>query len=678
MNKETEKKYEDLYVYFIILLLVLNVIWHTFGTIVAFIPKNVLLTFVQLMIDFNNKVGLFNYEIVPKIIAAIVIIIWAIQRKGKKNLEIDRRKESVKLIIGIVLYFGCSFFLTLSAISIHLFNFLYITSLAIGVLLIFHSLSRLAQLIKGNMGEDIFNKENETFPQDNQLRENEYSINLETKYYYKNKYNKGYINVVNPFRATIVLGTPGSGKSYAIINPVIRQHLSKGFTMFCYDFKFPTLTEIAYANFLMNKHKYPNTKFYVINFDDPEYSCRCNPLAPELMTDILDAYEASYVIMLNLNKSWIQKQGDFFVESPIILFAAIIWFLKIYKNGIYCTFPHAVELLMENYESLFEILNSYEDLANYLSPFMDAWQGGAQDQLQGQIASAKIPLARMVSPQLYWVMTGNDFTLDLNNPDAPKVLCVGNNPDRKNIYGTVLGLYNSRVTRIINKPKKKPCSLVVDELATIYFRGLDDLIATGRSNKIAICLGFQDMSQLVRDYGDKEAKVIQNTVGNIFSGQVSGDSAKWLSTKFGKNLQKRESISNSADSSSVSISYQQDVMIPESAISSLSQGQFVGTVVDDFSQRIEYKVFNCEIQIDPAEVDRENKLIKQYKTPKYYNFKTEKIVDGNKVVEDKMDIILRQNYKKVKEDIKNLVKTEIERISKEKEFLEIQNNIDVL
>ena len=221
------------------------------------------------------------------------------------------------------------------------------------------------------------------------------------------------------------------------------------------------------------------------------------------MTDISDAYESAYTIMLNLNRSWIQKQGDFFVESPIILLAAIIWFLKIYENGKYCTFPHAIEFLNRPYAQIFPILTAYDELANYLSPFMDAWEGGAQDQLQGQIASAKIPLSRMISPALYWVMTGDDFSLDINNPREPKVLVVGNNPDRQNIYSAALGLYNSRIVKLINKKKQLKSSVIIDELPTIYFRGLDNLIATARSNKVAVCLGFQDFSQLTRDYGDK-------------------------------------------------------------------------------------------------------------------------------------------------------------------------------
>lgn len=272
--------------------------------------------------------------------------------------------------------------------------------------------------------------------------------------------------------------------------------------MYIYDFKFPDLSTIAYNHMMNHQNGYKvKPQFYVINFDDPRRSHRCNPIHPDFMSDISDAYESAYTIMLNLNKTWVQKQGDFFVESPIILFAAIIWYLRIYKNGKYCTFPHAIELLNRRYEDVFPILTSYPELENYLSPFMDAWQGGAMEQLAGQIASAKIPLSRMISPQLYWVMSASEFTLDINNPEEPKILCVGNNPDRQNIYGAALGLYNSRIVKLINKKGQLKSSVIIDELPTIYFKGLDNLIATARSNKVAVCLGFQDFSQLVRDYG---------------------------------------------------------------------------------------------------------------------------------------------------------------------------------
>lgn len=525
------------------------------------------------------------------------------------------------------------------------------------------------RLLKEHLMDDVFNEENESFMQETRLITNEYSVNLPTRFYYKKKWHDGWINVVLPQRGCIVVGSPGSGKSYCVINQFIKQQIEKGYALYCYDFKFPDLSLIVYNHLLKNKDKYKaNVQFYVINFDDPRHSHRCNPINPTFMSDIADAYESAYVIMLNLNRTWIQKQGDFFVESPIVLFAAIIWYLKIYENGKYCTFPHAIELLNKPYSDIFTILTSYRELENYLSPFMDAWKGGAMEQLQGQIASAKIPLSRMISPSLYWIMSGDDFTLDINNPDEPKVLCVGNNPDRQNIYSAALGLYNARIVKMVNRKGKLKCSILVDEVPTIYFKGLDTLIATARSNKVAVCLGAQDFSQLVRDYGEKEARVIQNTVGNVFSGQVLGETAKNLSERFGKVLQQRKSVNMTREDTSTSISTQLDSLIPASKISNLSQGMFVGSVCDSFQEKMEQKIFHCEIVVDNARVAAETKAYKPI--PVITDFTGG---DGK----DHMREEIERNYYRIKEEVSGIIQKELRRIKNDpnlKHLLETEDD----
>ena len=525
------------------------------------------------------------------------------------------------------------------------------------------------RLLKEHLMDDVFNEENESFMQEIRLITNEYSVNLPTRFYYKKKWHNGWINVVLPQRGCMVVGSPGSGKSYCVINQFIKQQIEKGYALYCYDFKFPDLSLIVYNHLLKNKDKYKaNVQFYVINFDDPRHSHRCNPINPAFMSDIADAYESAYVIMLNLNKTWIQKQGDFFVESPIVLFAAIIWYLKIYENGKYCTFPHAIELLNKPYSDIFTILTSYRELENYLSPFMDAWKGGAMEQLQGQIASAKIPLSRMISPSLYWIMSGDDFTLDINNPDAPKVLCVGNNPDRQNIYSAALGLYNARIVKMVNRKGKLKCSILVDEVPTIYFKGLDTLIATARSNKVAVCLGAQDFSQLVRDYGEKEARVIQNTVGNVFAGQVLGETAKNLSERFGKVLQQRKSVNMTREDTSTSISTQLDSLIPASKISNLSQGMFVGSVCDSFQEKMEQKIFHCEIVVDNARVAAETKAYKPI--PVITDFTGR---DGK----DHMREEIERNYYRIKEEVGGIIQKELRRIGNDpdlKHLLETEDD----
>ena len=603
--------------------------------------------------NFQRTTGLFSSILWSKLFCVVFLALSCLGTKGVKEEKITWPKIWTVLFSSFVFFFLNWWLLVLPIGKVGAAS-LYIFTLSIGYICLLMGGVWMSRLLKNNLMDDVFNTENESFMQETRLMENEYSVNLPTRFYYKKKWNNGWINVVNPFRASMVLGTPGSGKSYAIVNNYIKQQIEKGFAMYIYDYKFPDLSEIAYNHLLHHLDAYKvKPQFYVINFDDPRKSHRCNPINPAFMTDISDAYESAYTIMLNLNRSWIQKQGDFFVESPIILLAAIIWFLKIYEDGKYCTFPHAIEFLNRPYAQIFPILTSYDELANYLSPFMDAWEGGAQDQLQGQIASAKIPLSRMISPALYWVMTGDDFSLDINNPNEPKVLVVGNNPDRQNIYSAALGLYNSRIVKLINKKKQLKSSVIIDELPTIYFRGLDNLIATARSNKVAVCLGFQDFSQLTRDYGDKESKVIQNTVGNVFSGQVVGETAKTLSERFGKVLQQRQSMTINRNDKSTSISTQMDSLIPASKISNLTQGMFVGAVSDNFDERIDQKIFHAEIVVDSAKVSAEMKVYQPI--PVIVNF-------TNEVGSDNLKETIEANYRKIKQEILSLVNSEIERI----------------
>lgn len=640
-----------------IFLLVVHVYVYCYPSITAWNLN--LAVMDRILVNFNNTTGIFNCILWSKLLAVLLLAVSCLGTHGVKGEKITWPKIYAALVAGCALFFLNWWLLELPLPHAANTAF-YIFTLTAGYLALLMSGLWMSRLYRYNLMEDVFNMENESFMQETRLMENEYSVNLPTRFYYKKRWNNGFVNIVNIFRACMVIGTPGSGKSYAIVNSYIRQLIAKGFAIYIYDYKFDDLSTIAYNSLLKNMDKYEvKPRFYVINFDDPRRSHRCNPINPEFMTDISDAYEASYTIMLNLNRTWIEKQGDFFVESPIILLAAIIWYLKIYKNGIYCTFPHAVELLNKPYSDLFTVLTSYPELENYLSPFMDAWKGGAQDQLQGQIASAKIPLTRMISPQLYWVMTGNDFSLDINNPKEPKLLCVGNNPDRQNIYSAALGLYNSRIVKLINKKRQLKCAVIIDELPTIYFRGLDNLIATARSNKVGVLLGFQDFSQLTRDYGEKESKVIQNTVGNIFSGQVVGETAKTLSERFGKVLQQRQSVSINRQDVSTSINTQLDSLIPASKIANLSQGTFVGAVADNFGEKIEQKIFHAEIVVDHAAVSAEEKAYR--KIPFINEFKDK---DGNDIMMQQ----IQRNYDQIKSDAQAIINEEMDRIKNDPEL----------
>ncbi|MFE3872177.1 conjugal transfer protein MobC [Flavobacterium sp. ZS1P70] len=590
--------------------------------------------------------GLFSYFHKSKIFTLGFLLISLLGAKGRKDEKLNHKTAIAYITTGVLIYF-LSYLLMLVKTDTTTLAIIYIGSTTIGFLLMLSGGTLLSRMIKNRLNsKDIFNKENETFPQEERLLENEYSINLPARYHLKDKVRNSWINIINPFRALMVLGTPGSGKSYFVIRHVITQHIRKGFTMFIYDFKFDDLSKITYNTWLNYKQLYPiPPQFYVINFDDLARTHRCNPLEPSAMTDITDAAESARTILLGLNKEWIKRQGDFFVESPINFLTAIIWYLRKYKDGQFCTLPHVIELMQLDYDSLFTILRTEKEIEVLINPFINAYLNDAMEQLEGQIASAKIAMARLSSPQLYYVLSGNDFTLDINNPAEPKIVCMGNNPQKIQIYGAVLSLYVSRLIKLVNQKGKLKSSLIFDEFPTIYLNNMDSLIATARSNKVATCLGIQDFSQLRKDYGREQADVIMNITGNIVSGQVTGDTAKQLSERFGKIMQDRESLSINSGDTSISRSKQLESAVPPSKISSLSSGEFVGMVADDPNCKIELKTFHCEILNDHEALKKEED-----------NYKDIAVIR-------KIDTaIVQRNYLQIKQDIQDITNSEIERL----------------
>ncbi|MEF9987283.1 MAG: TraM recognition domain-containing protein [Bacteroidales bacterium] len=633
MSKESKNRTSMLYACATILV-ILDILYYAYVYLHQFGVTNIIF---DVLLKICLDAGLYKNIFITKTGVLIALLVAAISNKGMSETDFSWMSVITFLSVGLFFFF----------FSMKFAGAIYIILVIVGYLIMLYSFAKLSQKIGNNYNLD---EDKDTFMQDTVLRKNEDSINIPTIFQYKKKKYKGWINIVNPFRATMVLGTPGSGKSYAVYSFFMRQMIEKGYTMYLYDYKYPDLTYEIYNILRDNADKYAiQPSIYILNFDNPEYSHRANPINAKFLDEIMDAYEAAYTVMINLNKSWIQKQGDFFVESPIILFAAIIWFLKIYQNGKYCTLPHAIEMLMQPFENVFDVLVSYDELHNYLTPFINAKENNAQDQLQGQIASAQIPLTRLSSPTLYWVMSGDDFTLDINNPDEPKIVCCGNNPDRQNIYGAALSLYNSRIIKIINRKKRLKCAVLLDELPTIYIKGLDNLIATARSNRVAITCGAQDFSQIIRDYGDKEADVIANTIGNLFSGMVKGKTADSLSKSFGKEHKKKQSKSIGEDNSSISISYQLEDILPASKIGSLSQGEFVGQVADNFNQKIDKKFFHAEIVVDNEKRKKEQRDWEDIP-------KLAEVEQGN------LKDLVQQNYKKIKGEMRIIMNDELKRL----------------
>lgn len=609
--------------------------WH-----LTFLISNRILTKI-------SDAGLFSSFGKTKILALIFLTISLVGVKGKKGEEIRLKRSLVTVLTGLAIYL-LSVLILKTSIEVQFKSVIYMTLVSAGFLLILSGGSKFSRLITARLSSDIFNRDNQSFPQFERLLENEYSINLPAEYRYRGKTRQSWINVINPFRGLLVSGSPGSGKTFFVFRHVIAQHIEKGFSMFVYDFKYSDLTQLAYNAWLANKDKYEITPaFYTINFDDLSRSHRCNPLNPESMVDITDAVESARTILMGLNREWIKRQGDFFVESSINFMTAIIWFLRRYRDGEFCSLPHVIELMQLDYDRLFTILRADSEIEVLINPFITAYKNEAMQQLEGQIGSTKIALARLASPQLYYVLSGNDFTMDINDPNAPKVICMGNNPQKIQVYGAVLSLYITRLVKLVNQPNRLKSSLIFDEFPTIYLNSMDTLIATARSNKVATTIGIQDFSQLKKDYGKDYAEVIMNITGNIVSGQVSGETAKHLSERFGKILQGRTSLSINRTDTSVSKSQQLDSAIPLSTISSLSSGEFVGFVADNPDEKIELKGFHSRL------TSPENASFgKDYQT----ELPIVRKVDSS---------VVQNNYRQIRVDVEGIADSEINRIAED-------------
>ncbi|SDH13078.1 conjugal transfer protein MobC [Mucilaginibacter gossypii] len=599
---------------------------------------------VDRLLENLGRTGLLDGFNRPKFFALVFLVIALIGVQGKKDEKQTWKTAALYLAVGLVLFFGSELVL-LTRGNLQLLAAGYMGLCGLGFLLFLSGGTMLSRIIRDRLSGDIFNRDNEAFPQEERLLENEFSVNLPTRYRLRGKWRVGWLNIINPFRSTAVIGSPGAGKSYFLIRHFITQHIRKGFAMFVYDFKMPDLSVIAYNTWLKHKDAYKVAPdFYSINFDDLAHSHRCNPLDPSAMHDITDAVESARTILLGLNREWVKKQGDFFVESPINFLTAIIWFLRRYQGGEFCTLPHVIELMQAEYDKLFTVLHTEQEIDVLINPFVSAYLRDAVEQLEGQIASAKITMSRIASPQLYYILSGNEFTLDINDPAKPKIVCMGNNPQKIQIYGAVLSLFVNRLLKIINQKNRLKCSLILDEYPSLV-ADVIATIATGRSNLISTCLGIQDASQLRKEYGREAADVIMNIVGNIAVGQVAGDTAKMVSEKIGRIMQDRESLSINRSDTSISRSKQLEAAVPASRISALSSGEFVGLVADNPDEKIELKAFHCEIVNDHEALKKE--------AAAYQPLPAVRVINTG---------IIQRNYLQIKQDVREIIEEVFEQL----------------
>jgi hypothetical protein len=550
----------------------------------------------RLLANFSRS-GLFKHFNNSKLVSLLFLAISLIGARGRKNPKSNYRSAGTYIVCGLLVYFVSGLALSIKGLELTQVAQLYMVLTGTGYLLILTGGVTLSRIIKGKLSNEVFNRANETFPQEERLLTNPYSINLPAVYQLKGRTRKMWINYVNPRRGLLALGSPGSGKSWYIIENCIRQLSDKSFAQFVFDFKYPELTNLTYNLYLKNRHKYPvEPQFFCVNFTKPIH--RLNPLFPDMLHDLVDAIEASKTMLLSINKTWAARQGEFFVESPINLLAAVIWFLKKFDGGKYCTLPHAIELLQLPYDKLFTVLNYEPEIQTLVNPFSNAYLNDVMETVDNQLASVKIPLGRLSSPALYYILSGNDFTMDINNPKEPKIFCLGNDPLKADALAPVISLICDRLNKIVNQPGRYKCATIYDEFATIRATSVLRIVGQGRSNDIICILALQDYSQLKQVYSREEAEALFNMCGNIISGQVAGETAKLLSERFPKTMQDRESMSINSSDTSISRSKHLEASIPPSTISTLSSGEFVGITADNPDQPIELKAHHSRIVND--------------------------------------------------------------------------------
>ena len=656
--------------------------------------------------------------VLSKIATFVLICITCIGTRNKKQLEFNAKKQVIiPLTCGLILIIG----------SVWLFNhhmeqklytlplnvILYMVASVIGVVLIHIALDNISKLLKDGLMKDRFNFENESFEQCQELQENKYSVNIPMRYYYEGKFRKGWVNIVNPFRGTWVVGTPGSGKTFSIIEPFIRQHSAKGFSMVVYDYKFPTLATKLYYHYKKNQKLGklpPGCKFNIINFVDVEYSRRVNPIQLKYINNLAAASETAETLLESLQKG--KKEGgggsdQFFQTSAVNFLAACIYFFcnwgkepydangnkliaemaeekdtkrkvptgRVFDNagnevqpaywlGRYSDMPHILSFLNKGYQTIFDVLETDNEVAPLLAPFQTAFKNKAMEQLEGMIGTLRVYTSRLATKESYWIFhrDGDDFDLKVSDPKSPSYLLIANDPEMESIIGALNALILNRLITRVNTGQGKniPVSIIVDELPTLYFHKIDRLIGTARSNKVSVALGFQELPQLEADYGKVGMQKIITTVGNVVSGSArSKETLEWLSNDiFGKVVQLKKGVTIDRDKTSINLNENMDSLVPASKISDMPTGWVCGQTARDFvqtkvgsggqmniqeSEEFKTSKFYCKTNFDMKEIKKEE--AEYVPLPKFYTFKSR----------DERERILYKNFVQVELDVNKMI-----------------------
>lgn len=608
-----------------------------------------------------GKMKFFYPPLNAKIAVLILIAIVASGTKAKKKVDLHIGKHIVlPIVIGVLLIFSSLFFQNEAAIAaeslkkMNVYQVLYAVLSFTGVAITQTGADSISKLMQTKMGNDRWNVEEESFDQNRELVNTDTSINIPYLFRYNKKINKGWINI-NPFRGTLVLGTPGSGKSFGVINPAIRQMVDKGFSLCIYDFKFPDLAQIAYYHYLLKKKKDPNYKhrFNVINLNEVEKSRRVNPLKKEYIRTLADAQEMSESMVSALQKGGSTAGGgsdQFFTQSAINFLSSCIYFFATYENGKFSTLPHLLSFMNRSYQEIFDTLFTHEELTSLLSPFKSAYDNRAFDQLEGQVGTLKIFLSRLATKESFWVFSGDEVELKISDKEKPSIMILASNPSTQDINSALYSAVLNRTLRLINDKGNLPSGIIADEFPTIYIHKIDNVIATARSNKVAVILGLQEIPQLRQFYKKEVGETISAIIGNILSGSARDKGTlEWLEKIFGKIKQKSYSQSQSNQGTTTSISEKMEAMIPAGKIAALRTGEMVGIIAQgEENNTEEYKTsaISGKINLDIKEIKTEEANYKRL--PYYFSF-----VD--KIGKDRKEEVLMTNFRRINKEVEIIV-----------------------
>jgi len=601
-----------------------------------------------------SRIIIYQHPIYSRFFSFLLISLVSIGTLSKKEKDLKAKTSIVfPLVFGAVSMVFSIYFFGNKGLIIGYYtsweDIGYIGLLLAGTISVHVAMDNVSKIISSSLGKDKWNTEEESFMQARKPVNGKFAVSIPSLFYYRKKVHAGFINIENIFRGTLLIGTPGSGKSFGVVMPFIRQLIFKEFCICCYDFKFPDLGQIAYYHYLLGKKqgRLEGFDFHVINLTSVEKSRRINVLRPDYIVTLADAGETAEALVEALKKG--DKSGgsdQFFTQSAVNFLAACIYFFSQYERGRFSTFPHVLAFLNCSYEQIFSVLFSNPELKSLLSPFATAYQAKAFNQLEGQIGTLKVFISRLATKETFWVFSGDDFNLKISAHAEPSMLVLANDPNTQNINSACYSVVLNRLTRLINSKGNKPSALIIDELPTLFVHRIENLIATARSNMVAVLMGLQELPQFQQQYGKDTANTITSVVGNVLSGSARNkETLEWLERLFGKIKQQSESLSIDRTKTSISLSEKLEPLIPAGKIASLKAGELVGMLaadaVEEYTGKYETSAINCRVNLDMKEIAREEKAYPDM--PVYYDFAGKK------------DEVLRKNFMRINTEIRVLV-----------------------